>query len=367
MSAQRAWSLVVVSIAAKPFTPQRLASGAPAVRQVAPPRGNTAAPSPQVRAALRAVAAERLASYDTVRAADLRDQIAIRDGVSPDNVLLCGGAAHAVQLIFSCLATSGTVLLPSICRSYHTALARLHGIPTARYAIEARGPRFALDAASLARAIDAEDPALVLMLNPHAPTGGIASAAEIMACVAHARGGLVLVDEAYHGFSREAPTVASQVRDHDNLLVARGFAKFFGLADLRIGYVLAHRSLIAQLAKVQPPLGVPGLASALASAALASERYYRAKADMVMTIKDAFARRMRATRRLLPYESHGNFLLVELPDAEAARAAVAHIHDAGIPVRIAQAYGLPQFLRIRIGTDEQMSRIADVLETIYGT
>jgi histidinol-phosphate aminotransferase len=324
-----------------------------------------ALPSPTVQAALRELPAELLITYDTERAARLRAQIAAREGVSPGNVMLCTGASHALQLLFGCL-TNGPALLPSICWSYYTTLARLHGIPTTSYRIAPRGTSYEVDLASLRHSLVAEDPALVLIINPHMPTGGITSAAAVLECVARAPSSLVLVDEAYHGFSRHAESIGAQVCGHENLVVAKTFSKFFGLAGLRLGYLLAHEALVEQLAKALPPFGVPGIASVLAAAALDSEPYYRAQADELMAIKGAFGQRVARRGRLRPRDSHGNFLLLEFPDADEARLAEARIYEAGVAVRSARSYGMPTFLRISVGAADTMDRIAAVLEAHHG-
>ncbi|HEX7843321.1 MAG TPA: aminotransferase class I/II-fold pyridoxal phosphate-dependent enzyme, partial [Kofleriaceae bacterium] len=283
-----------------------------------------------------------------------------------DNVLLCTGSTHALQLLFGCLGTSGTALLPSIGWSYYTTLTRLHGMPVASYAVAPHGTGFGVDMDSALRAIEAEDPSLVAFINPHMPTGALTGEDALLLCVAHARGSLVLVDEAYHGFSREAPTVAPHVLAHDNLVVARTFSKFFGLAGLRVGYLVAHARIVAELAKALPPFGVPGIAALVACAALGSEPYYRARADELMAVKEAFCRRVAARPRLRLYDSHGNFLLVEFPDAEAAGDAVARLHQAGVAVRSARSYGMPAFLRITVGTAETMDLVASLLEDAHG-
>jgi histidinol-phosphate aminotransferase len=325
-----------------------------------------AAPSPAVQAALRSLPAELLITYDTDRAARLRAQIAKREDVEPDNVVLCAGASHALQLLFGCLDPRGTVLLPSICWSYYTTLAQLHDSPVARYQMAKCDDRFELDIPSMMGGIATEAPALVLIINPHMPTGAMTSASAIVTCAAHARGSLVLVDEAYHGFSREVPSVAARVKEHDNLVVAKTFSKFFGLAGLRLGYLIAHSSLVTHLAKALPPFGVPGIASVLASAALDSEAYYREQADALMGIKAEFGRRVGARGRLRPWNSHGNFLLLEFPDAEEAGLAEARIYQAGVAVRSARSYGMPAFLRITIGAAATMDRIFSVLQAHHG-
>jgi histidinol-phosphate aminotransferase len=321
-----------------------------------------APPSPEVCMALRDVPLERLVTYDTEQAERLRIRLAEREGVRPDNILLCAGSSHALQLLFSCLSDSGAVLFPSICWSYYLSLARLNGLQVSRYELARGASAFQVEPSSVERALEAEDVSLLLFINPHMPTGALTDGDFILACAAQAPGGLVLVDEAYHGFSPEAGSLAPRVLEHENLIVSKTFSKYFGLAGLRVGYLVAHASVVEQLGKALSPFGVPYLSSRLATAALDSESYYRDQARVLMAVQDTFRRRLAALPHVRPYDSHGNFLLVELPGPDEARDAEVRLHAAGVAVRSASGYGLPSFLRISIGTAETMNTLATVLE-----
>lgn len=326
-----------------------------------------APPSPAVCAALREVDPLRLVTYDTEQVERLRAQLADREGVRLDNILLCPGSSHALQLLFSSLSNGGPALYPSICWSYYQSLARLNGLQTTAYELVKGDGEFQVEPHSVARALESEEPSVILFINPHMPAGALADGDFLRWCADNARGSLVLVDEAYHGFSPAAGTLAPHVLEHENLMVSKTFSKFFGLAGLRVGYLVAHTSVVEQLAKGLSPFSIPYLSSRLASAALDSEPYYREQADTLMAVKEAFTRRVAALPRLRPYGSHGNFMLVEFPSPEDALLAEQQLYAAGVAVRSARSYGLPHFLRISIGMAETMERIAAVLEELHGT
>lgn len=320
---------------------------------------------PEVRAALRDADPERLVTYDTEEVERLRTRLAEREGVRPGNVLLCPGSSHALQLLFSCLGAGGPVLYPSLCWSYYTGLARLHGLHVRSYELVREQDAFRVDPHSVTRALQTEEPSALLFINPHMPAGTLTPGDFIRWCADNARGSLVLVDEAYHGFSPEAGSLAAHVLEHENLVVSKTFSKFFGLAGLRMGYLVAHDSVVEQLAKALSPFSLPYLSSRLARAALDGEPYYRARADELMAVKEAFSRRVAALRGLRPYGSHGNFLLVEFPSAAAATLAEEKLYAAGFAVRSARAYALPEFLRISVGSARDMEQVASVLEGLH--
>lgn len=324
-----------------------------------------APPAPEVHAALRDVEPERLVTYDTEQVERLRARLAEREGVRPDNIVLCPGSSQSLQLLFSCLG-GGPALYPSICWSYYLGLARQNGLPLLSYDVVKGASEFQVDPYSVARALQGEEPSLLLFINPHMPTGALADGDFLLWCADEARSSLVLVDEAYHGFSPAAGSLAARVLEHENLVVSKTFSKYFGLAGLRVGYLVAHTSVVEQLAKVLSPFSIPYLSSRLACAALDGEAHYRAWAEELMAVKEAFCQRVGALPGLRPYGSHGNFLLVELPSPEEATRAEQRLHAAGVAVRSARGYGLPAFLRISVGTAETMNRVATVLEESHG-
>jgi histidinol-phosphate aminotransferase len=195
------------------------------------------------------------------------------------------------------------------------------------------------------------------------PTGALTDSAFLLECAELAPNGVILADEAYHGFSPAAASVASKVLTHPNLVVSKTFSKYFGLAGIRMGYLVASVPMAEQLAKASSPFSVPYLSARIALAALESESHWVSHAAEIMRVKEAFARRVGALPGVRAYDSHGNFLLVAFPSESVASRAVDAIAAAGVAVKLATAYGLPCSLRIAIGTAAAMDSVALALET----
>lgn len=318
-------------------------------------------PSAAVREALAAVDPMRLVTYDTELGAELRSRLAQREGVGVENVLVFAGSSSALQVLFSCLRP-GPIVLPSLCWTYYRSLARLWKMPVAEYGVLQLADQFRVDHLSADSAIRKHKPACALFINPHMPTGALAEPSAIARTAELAPDTLVLADEAYHGFSEEAGSLANQVVRQPNLVVSRTFSKAFGLAGIRIGYLVGGEAMIEQLAKACVPFSVPYVSARVALAALASEDYYRDEARALMRVKARFAERVAAISGVHPYRSHGNFLLVDLEDEATAVRAERAIAATGILVRSAESYGLPSFLRISVGSAEAMDSIAATLE-----
>jgi histidinol-phosphate aminotransferase len=320
-----------------------------------------APPSPHVLEALRQLDPMRLVAYDVELAEQLRQRIAAREGVSTANVLLSTGSSSALQLLFSCLG-DGAALLPSTSWNYYLSLALLRGMPVKTYDVARGRDEFLVDLASISSAMRRHEPTLTLFINPHMPTGALVDASAIGASAAERRETLVLVDEAYHGFSPFAESMASAVPRNPNLVVSKTLSKFFGLAGIRMGYLIAHERVVDELCKAAPPFSVPFASALLALAALESENYYHNLAVELMAVKDAFAARISQLPGVRAYHSHANFLLTEFESVERAHQAESEIQAAGFTVRSASSYGLPRFLRITVGSAEAMGRVASAVE-----
>ena len=319
------------------------------------------APPPQaIVNALGSLNPAALVTYDTENERKLRERIADREGVEPENVLLCPGSSAGLAQLFSSLE-DGIVVFPSIVWNYYARLARVWGLHEARYDLVRRGDTFEIDTPSLLRVFDREDPALVLFIEPHMPTGA-ACADDLPISVAEAApSSLVLVDEAYEGFGAR-PSLAPRVLDHPNLIVSKTFSKYFGLAALRVGYLVASGRIVEELSKTSSPFHMPLCSSIIALAALEAEAEYRALAVEMAETREAFRKRLLPLSGVEALSSHANFVLVELPSPSDAAAIEARLFAQGIAVRSASGYGMPNALRIGVGTNDVMAEVASAIE-----
>ena len=198
-------------------------------------------PSPRVLAAI-ASAAERLRLYPDPRATRLREAIAARYGVAPEQVFVGNGSDEVLAHTFQALLKHDAPLLfPDITYSFYPVYCGLYGI---------RYEEVPLDAAMRMRIADYRRPCSAILLpNPNAPTGIGLPRQAIEALVAEHPDRLVVIDEAYVDFGAESavPLVAR----HDNLLVVQTLSKSRALAGLRVGFAIGQRPLIEALERVK--------------------------------------------------------------------------------------------------------------------
>lgn len=311
----------------------------------------TNAPAPAVRAALRLYAdsgCHPIQQYpdDDAR---LRSRIADYAGVGADQVLLCGGSDRGIDTVFRTFVAPGAqVVLPTPGFAMLGQCAQLAGARMVRPRYEP--PHFAPPLAGVLDAID-DDTRLIVLCNPNNPTGTAFAPADIAAMAERAPQALVLVDEAYFEFS--GISVAPLLEHHPNLVVARTFSKAFGLASLRMGYLLASAGHIAEMAKVRSPFDVSQAAMAAAAAALDALSWMRDYSIEVMHRAAPMVADFFAEQRIPAAASQANFILFKPPDAGAV---VQRLAANGILCRPQQHVGLGGWLRLSIGTCAQMDR-----------
>jgi histidinol-phosphate aminotransferase len=174
---------------------------------------------------------------------------------------------------------------------------------------------------------------------------------------------LVVLDEAYIEYAEgdELPDGLDYLARYPNLLVSRTFSKAYGLASLRVGYALSSPQVADVLNRVRAPFNVNSLALSAACAALDDADYLAASRR---TNDAGMAQLEEGFRRLglswIP--SKGNFIAVDL-DRDAAPVNQALLR-AGVIVRPVAGYGMPTFLRVSIGTEQENARFLEALEQI---
>jgi len=274
-----------------------------------------------------------VAHYPDPDCTDLREALARRRGLRPEEVLIANGSSEVISLLPRALSISRALVIGPTFSEYARAIG-LHGgnvIPllaerTERYrpplkeAIEAVGRR---DASFHA----------VYLCNPNSPTGQAVDLDGVCALVeaANRRGVWAIVDETFVDYCEER-SVISRVGAFSRMIVLRSFTKFYALPGLRIGYAAGHTDAIRRLGAVQVPWSVNTPAQHAALASLQDAPYARRSRSFMVRERARLADALSAIRGLIVYPSAANFLLVELPGTQSANI-VDHLRDHGILVR----------------------------------
>jgi histidinol-phosphate aminotransferase len=205
---------------------------------------------------------------------------------------------------------------------------------------------------------------MVVVCNPNNPTGTINTPAEIEAFLEKLPGHVLAVfDEAYFELvpdDAKADLLKHVRAGRKNLIVLRTFSKAYGLAGLRIGYGVANEELIATLNHVRQPFNANAMAQAAALAALDDDDHIFKTREMVFQGLELFAEKLP----ILGIEyvpSFANFILVKTGNG---RKVFGELQKRKVIVRPMNGYGLPDWIRITIGTPEQNQKVFTALKEI---
>jgi histidinol-phosphate aminotransferase len=305
--------------------------------------------------ALREVAVHR---YPDVSGLPLREALARRWGIEPDEILLGSGSVETLAMLMTAFGmcgrgTPGKMLYPDPSFPYYDVLARSHGLVPVAVPLDGN---FQLDEASLVRTIDRERPALAIFASPNNPTGNRFDA-EVLERLARRTDAAFVVDEAYADF--DGRTMLSRFRATPGLCVTRSLSKV-GLAGLRLGALVGTREFIAAIDKVRLPWNVSAVAVALGCAALACPDFIERRIRAVVELREGLEAALRTIPGLMVYPSDANFLLVRVP-ADASQLARRLLQSRVLVKDVSRRGLLERCLRITVGTASENERCVDAL------
>jgi histidinol-phosphate aminotransferase len=195
---------------------------------------------------------------------------------------------------------------------------------------------------------------LVFLACPNNPTGTVNSETEILEFVRGLPEHVVFVlDEAYAEYVENPPDLRALIAEGRKVICLRTFSKIYGLAGFRIGYGYAPTELIALLNRVRQPFNVNSAAQEAAIAALDDEAFVRRS----RRVNAAGLKLLTRSFKKLGFEvvpSAANFVLVKVGDGDAV---FQRLQRAGVIVRPVRGYGLPEWIRVTVGTKAQNERL----------
>ncbi len=318
-------------------------------------------PSPRVAAAVAATDVEALRRYPDPQFTHLRARISNRYNVRPEQVFAGNGSDEVLSFIFFAFFdsdTNGPLRFPEHTYSFYPVYCDFYGIVHERVAM---APDFGID---LVPYLDG-DACGVIFANPNAPTGMALPRTAIADFLSRYREDrVVVVDEAYVDFG--ADSALPLIDQHPNLLVVRTLSKSMSLAGIRLGFAMGSQPLIDALYTTKDafnsyPLGA--LTQTIGAAAMDDAAYYDGTTRDVMATRERFSADMAALGwEVLP--SAANFVFARRP-ATDGRTVYQYLKKNGILVRHFDKPGISDFVRITIGTNEEMAACVAALTRGY--
>jgi histidinol-phosphate aminotransferase len=321
-------------------------------------------PSPRLVRAIADAVAEAAASlnrYPDRDAVELRKNLAayLGHGLTGRHLWAANGSNEVIQQLLQAFGGPGRRALgfePSY--SMHPLIAK---VTCTGWVAADRDEDFGLDPARAARAVADAQPSVVFLTSPNNPTGTSAPL-DVIEAVCDAAPGLVVIDEAYAEFAREGtPSALSLLPRYQGLVVTRTMSKAFAMAGARIGYLAAAPELVEKLLVVRLPYHLSAVTQAVARAALALAAEPLATVATLRAERDALVGWLRQ-RGLAVADSDANFVLFGQFDSR--RDVWQRLLDRGVLVR---EVGPPRWLRVTVGTPEEMSAFRSALDEVLSS
>ncbi len=322
---------------------------------------NELGPSPKAMAAMIAEAGE-MHRYPDGGGFYLKAKLSEKLGVKPENLLLGNGSNEIIELLGHVfLGPDSNLVMSDLAFVVYRLIAALFNSK----AIVVPAKEFGHDLDAMLAAVTPET-RMVALCNPNNPTGTILTEEQILAFLDKLPPDVLAVfDEAYFELVPEAlqSDLIAQIRNgRENVIVLRTFSKAYGLAGLRIGYAVAHEDLIEKINHVRQPFNANAMAQAAALAALDDDEHLAQTREMVFQGLELFKETLPTLGKGLEYvPSYANFILVKT--GRGAEMFTA-LQKRKVIVRPMAGYGLPDWIRITIGTPQQNERVLAALAEI---
>ena len=313
-------------------------------------------PSPRALEAIQAAATDALRLYPEPTSLKLREAIAKREGVKPDQVFVGNSSDEVLALVFQALLKHEKPLaFPDITYSFYPVWSQLFDVKTKIVPLD---KNMRINVADYG-----DDCGAIIFANPNAPTGIALPRAEIERLLQAHPDIPVVIDEAYVDFGAES---AVQLIDrYPNLLVTHTLSKSRALAGLRVGVAIGSHDLIDALERVKDSFNsypLDRIAQAGATAAYEDEAWFQQSCARVIASRERLTAELQALGfDVLP--SKANFILASHPAHKAAEIFRA-LREKAIIVRWFDKPRISDRLRISIGTDAECDRLVGALREI---
>ncbi|MBC5764811.1 histidinol-phosphate transaminase [Ramlibacter sp. GTP1] len=310
---------------------------------------------------LRRQLGERLAEvalnrYPGARIDELRAALA-RHAKMPEgfSLMLGNGSDELISLVaMACDVPGASILAPLPGFVMYAMSAQLQGLKFIGVDLT---PDFELDERAMLAAIEQHQPSVVYLAYPNNPTANLWDDAVIEKIV-QAAPGLVVIDEAYQPFASRS--YIDRVAKHEHVLLMRTMSKF-GLAGVRIGYMMGPAALVAEIDKVRPPYNISVLNCEAALFALEHESVFAAQAQEIREERSRIQRELSRMPGVKAWPSDANMILVRVPDA--ARAFDGMKARGVLVKNVSRMHPLlANCLRLTVGTADENTQMLAALQ-----
>ena len=313
-------------------------------------------PSQNVINAIKNYNFENLRLYPDSESEELKEVYSKSLNVNKENIFVGNGSDEVLATAFQAFfMDKENVIMPDITYSFYPVYCKLYNIKAKEIPLKND------------YTIDINDYMLenngIVIANPNAPTGIALSKKEIEEIVKNNINSVILIDEAYVDFGGES--VVSLINKYKNLLVVRTLSKSYSLAGMRIGFAIGSKELIEGMNRVKNSFNsypIDRLAQIAAIEAINDSKYFDNNINKIMNTRNIVSEELKKLEYIV-LDSKTNFLFISNPNIKAEEI-FNKLKSNKILVRYFKKVRLDNWLRVTIGTDEEMNKFLDVIKKI---
>lgn len=319
-------------------------------------------PSPKVMEVLHNATYEDVYLYDLTREDELAVEISKREEISTDHILIHSGSSDVIKTVMSLVLNKGdTVLISAPSWNYYKSIVELKMAKAEYYDVVPGKNSYEFDVSGLMSKARAVSPRIIIITTPHNPTGAVISASDLETIIKENPSSLVIVDEAYLGFSEQKFDVRHLLAAYSNVVFSRTFSKLYGLAGIRVGYGLCA-PMAKQVFRLDVnPFRVNNISRKMAVAALRDEKYYKGLLKDITESRNFFINEMNSIPGVKAFDSAANFVFIHFSENTDVQALKDYLAQNGYLVRL-WTEGSRLAMRVTLDRKETMEKVVALIK-----
>ena len=319
-------------------------------------------PIPKVMEGLHNATYEDVYLYDLTREDELAVEISKREEISTDHILIHSGSSDVIKTVMSLVLNKGdTVLISAPSWNYYKSIVELKMAKAEYYDVVPGKNSYEFDVSGLMSKARAVSPRIIIITTPHNPTGAVISASDLETIIKENPSSLVIVDEAYLGFSEQKFDVRHLLAAYSNVVFSRTFSKLYGLAGIRVGYGLCA-PMAKQVFRLDVnPFRVNNISRKMAVAALRDEKYYKGLLKDITESRNFFINEMNSIPGVKAFDSAANFVFIHFSENTDVQALKDYLAQNGYLVRL-WTEGSRLAMRVTLDRKETMEKVVALMK-----
>lgn len=292
--------------------------------------------------------------YPEPHSLSLKNAIGEKLGLSGDNIFVSSGLVEALDIAVRNFVGDGNLIIGRTTFVAYRLMAEVFGVDIHF----AELVDFRMDVDEILKVYD-DKTKMIIIANPNNPTGTMISHDDVIRLLNNvSKDTMVVLDEAYmeYVFDNNYPDTMSLQNEYPNLVVMRTFSKIYGLAGLRVGYVIANKETINRFEKYQAPFTVNNLAAVAVKAALKEDDFVKQSSEMNKEQREILYNGL-VNLGFEAIPSQSNFIYINFPSIEERDAVYNHLESCKVFARKTDQFGGPTAFRITIGNPSDNKKV----------